>query len=82
MTRRLWKTFYLSSEDDIRNLQMVWQSACERFDYRMIFQRGFIETNVPLSLLRNLFRVAEVAWRDHVSDVKPLEEYTDEELDK
>lgn len=69
--RRLWKTFYISDGRERGRLQEVWQSwpvtpKTNVFD----IQVGFIETNLPLTELRDLFRIADVKWRDYVSDIE------------
>lgn len=68
--RRTWKTFYIESGRGYGELQAVWQSwPRSRKSHQMLFEGGgCIQTNVPLSELRDLFRTADVKWQDYVSD--------------
>jgi hypothetical protein len=76
MKRHIWKTFYITSGDAFGRLQGVWQSTTETRkngkSYIMQFEDGIgmIETDVPVSILKSLFRIAHVRWQDYVSDTK------------
>lgn len=74
--RRLWKTFFIPSDDDFNYLSSAWQSSCDAWGdkrYVMYFEPGIglVETNLPLTALRALFRFADIKWHDYVSDTKP-----------
>jgi hypothetical protein len=73
LKRRLWKTFYLESGRDYHELESVWQSwPRSKGSHQMNFAgAGMIQTNVPLSTLRDIFRTADARWVDYVSDTKP-----------
>lgn len=68
--RRLWKTFFVTDHGDFRSLQSAWGSWKHNSRHRMTFDRGVIETNLPLAELRSLFRSANVTWIDYVSDTE------------
>lgn len=66
--RRVWKTFYLESGRDYRELESLWQSWGDS-KHKMIFEgAGMIQTNVPLADLRDMFRSVDARWVDYVSD--------------
>jgi hypothetical protein len=70
--RRLWKTFYLESGGAYHEIESVWQSWSRSSPkHKMVFEGGgVIQTNVPVSELRDIFRYADVRWVDYVSDVE------------
>ena len=77
--RRVWKTFYIESGRALNSIESVWQSWPDRSGHTMRVDNGIgmVETNLPVRDLRDLFRLADVRWRDYASDSKPS--WADEE---
>lgn len=67
--RMLWKTLSIQSSDDARYLSSAWQSSHAAFGPNRVFTLnrygggGDLETNLPWSSLRMLFRHAGIPLR-------------------
>lgn len=78
--RRIWKTLYITDGREFHDLASAWQSFGAAPKHRMVFEDGIglIETNLPTSQLRDLFRFASVPFpRDYVTDSRPSWESDD-----
>lgn len=68
--RRIWKTFYITSGREFNDLASCWKSFGTDPRHKMVFEDGpgIIETNLPTSQLRDLFRAASVPFpRDYIT---------------
>lgn len=71
--RRKWKEFYITSFDDLFQLDSAWRSSYEAFGKGRVFEIntavGFARTNLPVRDCRALFRHAGVRWCDYVTGI-------------
>lgn len=61
--RLVWKTFSLTSSDAMRRLKSAWASSNKAFGKNKVMNFGAttdVETNIPISGLRDLLRHADV----------------------